>query len=100
MDVQLDFGLDDTRVTAAWMLGSFLVVARNEGRRLKREARSAALGEQVSSEDEAPAAAPALRTVVARPPLRAADTPWRPSPVLASAPAPRADRNSEVKVAS
>ena len=26
MDVQLDFGLDDTRVTAAWMLGSFLVV--------------------------------------------------------------------------
>jgi hypothetical protein len=26
MDVHLDFGLDDTRVTAAWMLGSFLVV--------------------------------------------------------------------------
>ena len=26
MDVQLDFGLDDTRLTAAWMLGSFLVV--------------------------------------------------------------------------
>ena len=26
MDVQLDLGLDDTRLTAAWMLGSFLVV--------------------------------------------------------------------------
>lgn len=26
MDVHLDLGLDDTRVTAAWMLGSFLVV--------------------------------------------------------------------------
>jgi hypothetical protein len=26
MDVHIDIGLDDTRVTAAWMLGSFLVV--------------------------------------------------------------------------
>lgn len=26
MDVNFDFGLDDTRITAAWMLGSFLVV--------------------------------------------------------------------------
>jgi cellulose synthase (UDP-forming) len=82
------------------ILGSFLVVAWNEGRRLKREARAAARGEQVPSMQEAPAAAPALRTVVARPPLRAADGPWRPSPVLAAASEPRADRNSEVKVAS
>ncbi len=26
MDANIDFGLDDTRITAAWMLGSFLVV--------------------------------------------------------------------------
>jgi hypothetical protein len=26
MDVNVDFGLDDTRITAAWMLGAFLVV--------------------------------------------------------------------------